>query len=303
MLKISFSQSLWAKIITNALVLAICLYHIFRYPMLPDTSLEQGHSKQAQPLFKILLMEIVSPIQSALISSKQSIANRFQNYVFIANTIEENRQLKQYINVLQGSLSNLNEVSSENQRLKQLLSYTPVQEYKKIMARVIAWNISADFRIIRIDKGSLSGIKKKQIVVTDKGLVGYVSLVSQHFADVVTILNSGSKVDILLLKSRIHGILEGSSKHLCSVKYVSNDEIIEIGEEVFTAGLSRLYPKDIPIGVVSKVERSMHGITQSILVKPHVNFSKLEEVLILSPLKENIDIDQLTLDKAYENGL
>jgi rod shape-determining protein MreC len=119
------------------------------------------------------------------------------------------------------------------------------------------------------------------VVTSAEGLVGYVYRLSDHYADVLTILDANNRVDSVVERLRSHGILEGYSSGKCIMKYVNRTEPIILNDMVLTAGLGNVYPKGMKIGYISRIERESYGSTQHVEVTPLVNFSKLEEVIVL----------------------
>jgi rod shape-determining protein MreC len=98
------------------------------------------------------------------------------------------------------------------------------------------------------------------------------------------IVDGDSAIDVLVQQSRAKGIIEGRTENLCDLRFVSKSEEIKIGDQVVTSGLNGIFPKGVIIGEVFNVNRKRKGFFQSIQVKPAVDFSKIEEVLVV--LKE-----------------
>src|SRR5262249_48132215 len=96
--------------------------------------------------------------------------------------------------------------------------------------------------------------------------------------------------------SRIHGILKGQNRPLLNLSYVLNDEMVQIGEKVFTSGEDRIFPKGVPVGVV--VEAHPGSSFEEIAVQPFVKLNRLEEVLVVT---KSIDVDLAALPGAPQN--
>ncbi|MEK6625079.1 MAG: rod shape-determining protein MreC, partial [Bdellovibrionota bacterium] len=175
----------------------------------------------------------------------------------------------------------MTELELENKRLKALLAFGEEMQIGRVLAQIVAWDANSDFKVMRVNKGINDGVKLQATVVTAGGLVGYVYRLSQHYADILTILDSNNRVDGILQRTRSHGIVEGVSKDKCMMKYVARTEPVILNDIILTSGLGNIFPKGIKVGVVSRIERESYGITQAIEVNPAVNFSQLEEVIIL----------------------
>ena len=212
---------------------------------------------------------------------KQGFSSFLDHYFFIVNTSKENVKLKTRLSELGNRIFVLSEIQKENDRLKQLLEFGKHIEKRKILAQVISWDSENEFKIVRINKGEKDGLKLRSPVITMDGLVGYVISLTPRYSDVMTILDQNNRVDAIISGTRSHGIVEGLSKNLCHIKYVSRAEPIVEGDTVITAGLGDIYPKGIKIGTISRIEKESYGITQYVELTPSVDFNKLEEVVIL----------------------
>jgi rod shape-determining protein MreC len=224
---------------------------------------------------------ITAPIQSMISLTIDHAARFMQNYIFLINTrrdfsstVEENRKLLNTIN-------NFKEIEAENKRLRALLQFQEKVEDKKITAQVIAKDVSTEFRSIRINKGSASGILRGMAVVTHEGIVGKVLRVTADYADVITMLDNLSSIDAIVQRSRARGVIEGATDDKCILKYALRTDDIEVGDVIVSSGLDGVYPKGLMLGNVVKVAKKSYGVTQSVEVRPSVDFSKLEEVLVI----------------------
>lgn len=242
---------------------------------------KKNFKEDSVPYFQVFMIEAIGPIQSSTTSFKDSVSDLFNNYLAIVNTNKENVVLTKKVSDLENTIFNLQELKLENQRLKDLLSFGQEIPRSKVLAQVVGWDSSTEFNVIRINKGKNQGVTPKSAVVTSEGLVGYVYRVSDHYSDIITILDQNNRVDTIVERTRSHGIVQGFSNFSCTMKYVNRNEPILKNDLVITAGLGEIYPKGIRVGTISKVERETYGITQLIEVTPSVNFNKLEEVIIL----------------------
>jgi rod shape-determining protein MreC len=234
-------------------------------------------------LFHQLVTEVISPVQEGLASSKKSLTFLWENYLLIVNTSKENNVLKKQISRLESDLTTMEEVRKENLRLKRLLSYSDEMSHQRVMAQVVGWDSANEFKVIRLNKGKNHGIKVMAPVITDHGLVGYVYRVTDNYSDVLTILDQNNRVDVMIERTRTHGIVEGVFNFKCALKYIMRNEPVEVGDKLITAGVGGIYPKGIKVGMITDVTKENFGMTLSIEVIPSVDFDKLEEVLVLIP--------------------
>lgn len=239
-------------------------------------------------LFQKVVTELLSPIQSGIVSSQQSFSSFIDNYFRIVNTNKENRFLRNKINSLEAELFQLQVAKKENARLKGLLNYSKEIPFEKIMAKVIGWDSSNQFKVLRINKGERDGIKALAPVITHQGLVGYIYRVGVNYSDILTILDPNNRVDSIVERTRTHGIVEGILNNRCVMKYVVKNEPLEIGDRLLTAGVGGVYPKGIKVGIVTQIHKENTGLTLNVELTPSVDFHRLEEVIVLKDKREKL---------------
>lgn len=270
------NESSKTKIVNNLIVAILAIYGIS----------QKRFDLNEPTLFHQLVTEVISPVQAGLASSKKSLSSFWDNYLLIVNTSKENNVLKKQISRLESDLTTMEEVRKENLRLKRLLSYSDEMSHQKVMAQVVGWDSANEFKVIRLNKGRKHGIKAMAPVITDHGLVGYVYRVTDNYADVLTILDQNNRVDVMVERTRTHGIVEGVFNFKCALKYIMRNEPVEVGDKLITAGVGGIYPKGIKVGMITDITKENFGMTLSIEVIPSVDFDKLEEVLVLIPIDQ-----------------
>jgi rod shape-determining protein MreC len=135
---------------------------------------------------------------------------------------------------------------------------------------------------IVVNKGSSSGIRVGMAVLHPQGVVGQVVSVSSDAARVLLVSDHSSGVDVLLQDSRARGVLEGAGDQACELKFVTKDADVKQGDIVITSGMDAVYPKGIILGAVSRVAEAQGALFQTIEVVPAVDFSRIEDVLIIT---------------------
>jgi rod shape-determining protein MreC len=241
--------------------------------------------------FERAMIEAVGPIQGFLSGLKFSFFTFFTDYVKNANASRHNRELSAKVLQLEEEIFRLEELKTENSRLKELLGFGQEITGKRVLAQVVAWDISDYYKVLRINKGAKDGIKLQDAIITSGGLVGHIYRLADNFADVLTVLDVNHRVDVIIARTRVHGIVEGLSQNRCVVKYLPRAGQVKLGDVVITSGIGNIYPKGIKIGDVVKVEREMFGIGQYIEITPSVNFNSLEEVIVLIDARKDIPSD------------
>jgi rod shape-determining protein MreC len=174
----------------------------------------------------------------------------------------------------------LREMKLENVRLRQMLAIKDQIHFPMTAANIVAKNLSMLRNTITINVGSNDGIKEQMCVVGGGGLVGLVTMVSQNYSIVNLLLNTEFRVSSKVERSRVDGIAawDGNSLFL---KNVVKTRDVKVGDVVLTSGYSNLYPPDIRIGVVNKVQDQSSTLFKTIVLEPGVDFIKLEEVFVV----------------------
>jgi rod shape-determining protein MreC len=208
--------------------------------------------------------------------------------------LKSENELLRRINIeLADETQRLREAKLENLRLRQLLSLKDQLSYKLIAARVVNKNLTLLRNTITLDVGSADGIQQQMPVVTDAGLVGLVTSVSEHYSVVNILLNTDFRASAKIQRSRVDGIIAWDGKTL-NLKNVPKTRDIKIGDVIATSGYSNIFPLDIRVGLVSDTREQAGSVFKSITVTPGVDFVKLEEVYVIAytPDTERIELEQ-----------
>jgi rod shape-determining protein MreC len=227
-----------------------------------------------------VVLRVTGPVQAGLDQLIDSAADTWGHYLYLVDTVEDNRKLVADNRTLQAMLTLSDEVRLENERLRLLLDFKEAQEIDTLPARVIAEDASSWFRTVTIDKGSEQGVVEGLSVVVAEGVVGRVVRSSPKFARVLLITDASSAVASLLQNNRARGVCRGQGENLV-FDFVLRQEEIKVGDRVVTSGMGGVFPKGLVIGNVKSVDRQEFGLFQAIEVLPAVDFSHLEEVLVL----------------------
>lgn len=199
---------------------------------------------------------------------------------------EENERLIAEIQDLQASSMDAEKYKEENERLHELLDLdNNIEEYDTVAARVIAYSSNNWYDMIEINKGKTDGIAEGDCVVTSSGVVGRVSEVGVNWAQVSTILNTGSATGIRVSRTGDIGVIEGDAelclKGVCKVSFIENNSGLIVGDILETSGSGGIYPEGYIIGRITEVKTDNTGKLSTAIVKPSVDFANLREVLVI----------------------
>lgn len=236
---------------------------------------------QETPFPQKLLMQISFPLQQKARGVVSWLKQFGEEYIFLVHLREENLELKRLVSALREENNRLKESILAEERLNKLYPLQSEYSSRSIVARVYARDPSSWFKTVLVDKGENEEVSKDMAVIAADGLVGRVMEVSAHTAKVLLITDPNSAVDVILQRSRSQAIMEGKREGACILKYVQKSDDIQVGERVITSGMGGIFPKGLLTGTVTKVDRKRPGLFQYVEVTPTVDFSRLEEVLIL----------------------
>jgi rod shape-determining protein MreC len=158
------------------------------------------------------------------------------------------------------------------------------------VGRVIGRDPSNLQRYITLDVGLEEGIAENMPVVTDRGLVGRVREVGPGWSRVLLTIDASSSVSALTQSTRASGIVQGQADGSLLMHSILQSDTVSVGDTVFTSGLGGNFPRQIPIGQITGVDRQDWELYQSATVQPTVDFEHLEAVLVVTgfePIEED----------------
>ncbi len=243
--------------------------------------LNRGGVRRFDPLGAVFL-EILRPLQLVTTQATGAVGGVWGRYVNLVGVEKQNRALRDRLRSLEEEHRRDAEIELENRRLSRLLDFQSETPSQVVAARVIGKDASGVFESFVLDRGERDGIRPGMAVECADGVVGRIAQASPHGSRVLLLSDHNSGVDALVQRTRARGLVEGALSRSCSMKYVKRGDEIDAGDVVVTSGLDGIFPKGILIGRVSNVTRKDFGLFQVAEVVPAVDFSKLEEVLVLT---------------------
>ena len=231
-------------------------------------------------LLEEAILSVAAPFLKAATWIAQGTAGFWRSYVDLRGVERENRRLRAENEALAPRPGEAEEIRLEVDRLRQLLDLRGQVEFPSVAAHVIARGGSSGDWILTLDRGTRSGLRTNQPVVTPRGVVGRIIEAAPGASKVQTILDPNSGVAAILQRTRTQGMIVGAGPRGCRMEYVSELSNVEVGDVVLTSGLDRIHPKGIIIGVVSAIAEG-EGLTKVVEVRPEVDVQRLEEVLVI----------------------
>jgi rod shape-determining protein MreC len=266
--------------IVLAQILALAVQLPARAPGVIAGSTADGHKVT---LLRRWSIAFVTPIERLTHGTSLHIRNVWSAYVDLRHTHEQNAQLKQDVARLREEQAAFAEDAAQGRRLQQLLAFKQQYISSTVAAQIIGTSGSDRSHVLYIDKGSADGLKPEQAVITPFGVVGKLRDVFPHSAQVLLISDATSGAGVILVSSRIRGILHGSADGQVEITNLTSDSRIKVGETVVTSGGDMVFPRGLSVGqITSIVPDPQHQPYTVITIKPAASLTRLEEVLVIT---------------------
>jgi rod shape-determining protein MreC len=236
--------------------------------------------KTATTFFERAVLTFSAPFQSSIDSISDSITGIWGNYIWLIDARQQNQILKRENLDLYSKLQQTQEVLQQNGRLRELLAFVDELDRPALPAQVIGEDASNWARTILIDKGTQSGLINGLPVVSAQGVVGRIIKIAPNSARILLITDASSAVAALIQRTRTRGVVRGRGDNL-SIEYTLRDADIKLGDLLITSGMGGVFPKGLPLGRVETVEKGQFGLFQQVKAMPTVDFTHLEEVMVI----------------------
>ena len=236
--------------------------------------------KTATTFFERAVLTFSAPFQSSIDSVVDSITGVWSDYLWLVDTGQQNQRLKRENLDLRAELQQTQEILQQNVRLRKLLAFVDELDRPALPAQVIGEDASNWARTILIDKGTRAGLRNGLPVVSAQGVVGRIIKVAPDSARILLITDASSAVAALIQRTRTRGVVRGRGDNL-SIEYALRDADLQIGDLLVTSGMGGVFPKGLPLGLIEFVEKDQFGLFQQVRAVPTVDFSHLEEVMVI----------------------
>ncbi len=233
-----------------------------------------------------VLSAITAPIRDFATSIGGEIKGFFKSMSDNNQVMLENEELKKQINELTGKLSDYEDISAQNSFYKEYLGIKESNpDFQFADAKVISRDSDDPFAGFTVNKGSLSGIHKHDPVITEAGLVGYVSEVGLSSCKITTILCPDIKLGALDSRTNDSGVVTGdldsAKENKCKITNLSRSCSVSIGDFIQTSG-EGIFPEGILVGKIESIGSDKYNTSIYAQLNPFVDFSSLKSVMIIT---------------------
>lgn len=245
--------------------------------------------KLVAPLRDAVSMVVV-PLQKGMNNLGLWTYDKYTTLQEISVVLDENKELKSKVDDLTEENNQLRQDTYELSRLRELYELDEKYPgYTKVGARIIEVTTDNWSKAFKVDKGSDDGIKKDMNVIAGGGLVGIVADVGKNYSIIKTVVEDNNSVSGMLIDTNdtciVEGDIELSDSGLIKLTHFKSDITVRDGDKIVTSNISDKYLQGILIGYAKDVELDSNNLTQSGYLVPAVDFNNLQEVLIITEMK------------------
>lgn len=249
------------------------------------------------------------PMQKGINSFGKTISDKVTEFRTLSKVMDENKELKAQVEDLTTQLTTNKLEQYELDNYRELFDLdAKYPSYNKVAASVIAKDSGNWFSTFTIDKGKNDGIDVGMNVLAGSGLVGIVTDAGQNYAKVRCIIDDSSKVSGMVSTTEDNLTVSGNIKTMNESKVITFSELkdddnkVQVGDPVVTSYVSDRYQQGILIGYVTTIEDNSNNLTKSGTITPVVDFEHLENVLVITELKNTGTDSKEDTQAATENS-
>jgi rod shape-determining protein MreC len=223
-----------------------------------------------------------SRVQGATAGAIHGVRDVWGNYAGLRGVRAENEMLRKQVADLEVRLQEQRALAAQSSRLQDLMNLRSTANLPLLAAEVIAGNPNPGMRTVTIDRGTADGVMSDMAVIAPTGIVGRViGKPAAHAAIVQLLIDRNAAAGAVSEGTRAGGMVVGSEHDPPLVmELVSNLAEVKPGDAIVASGADGIYPKGFAIGSVESSQRGP-GLYRAITVRPRVDFSSLEYVLVV----------------------
>lgn len=227
-------------------------------------------------------------------TSGSNLENKVRHFL---SEVKTSRQLEKRLVAIEGEFGKLQatearykQIETENKRLRYALDFKERSKFDLVAAKILKREPASWWKTIKVNKGENGRIATQLPVISEKGLVGKIDLVSSDTSTVLLITDESCLVSARVADTPWFGIISGrraeyGEEALLILNYISNDISVEPGARVITSGKGGVFPDNIEIGTIVSIENG--PLYAKALVKPTFSLDETEVVFTVTKTKHD----------------
>ena len=244
---------------------------------------------------------VASPVEKVVGWTVRGVLDAWGGYVALRGAHARAHELELRVRDLELERQQLISERGEVERLRKLLAFAEESPQRRYVgARVIGVRLgTVGLQLLTLDRGEDDGVARMMPVVVAQGVVGRVQAVAAHTADVLVLTDRNSSVAARVDRTRARANVRGLGKpDAARLDFALRTEDMIEGDQLVTSGTDGVFPRGLPIGKVTQLDRAGHGLFQEARVIPAVDVTRLEEVLVVTSWERANDV----MPAAYSPG-
>lgn len=240
--------------------------------------------------------------RAASLTVTAPVEGAFERAAQFRRSLVENERLRDETAELSAEVARLREASAENAQLRALLQFPDTTNTRRVVARVVAKDITEQTNLLTIDAGARDSIEVGMPVINERGIVGRVVLTSDRYSVVMPHQNTQFRVPASIEALGREGVVrwDGASFDRLTMEYVVKTEPVEPGMLVVTSPFSGVFPAGIPVGRVDTAYAAAGRNDYVIHLDPAAPISEVGYVYVLLTRP---DPEQAILEAAARDSL
>lgn len=227
-----------------------------------------------------VVTDVLSPVIDVFVVPAKAVAGVYDYFKELKQIRADNKKLRDENRYLMGILDRAKALEIENNLLANMLNYTPPPEAKYVTARVIAEEGDAFSHSLIAYTGHINKVKKGQVALSDKGVVGRIDKVGEMYSKIILITDINSKIPVMVERTRVRGILSGDNTPYPKMIFIPLEAELSVGDRIVTSGVAGVFPAGLPIGRISSIEKNNVKVT---------TFSNLDRLEYIKLVDYNLD--------------
>lgn len=220
---------------------------------------------------------------NAVVAGVMSAESKLLRYVHM---VEANRELTERNVIMQKQIADLraalNRLGHDSTETERLMAAS-LRNSELIPAKVVGRSIRCLDNTLTINRGAVDSVAEGMGVVCGTGIVGIVTKVSQHHAEVMSILNTQSNITCRIRGSGYIGYLhwQGGNMLVSTMDDVPHHAQVREGLAIETSDYSQVFPAGLFVGRIIRVGTAPDGLSFRLFVQLSTDMARLDDVMVL----------------------